>query len=77
MKRKDSDSEVTMPCHFGPRRRLQHLDNVCELLSDIIHASTCLDRDVIDHAYVMCPACARLTLRMRTPIYHNETVNYS
>ena len=28
MKQKDSDSEVTMPCHFGARQRLQNLANV-------------------------------------------------
>ena len=59
----------TTPCHFGPRRRLQHLANVCKLHFDtpFVRASTCLDMSVIDHAYVMRPACARLTLHMRTP----------
>ena len=30
--RKDSDSEVTMPCHFGARQKLQHLASVYKLL---------------------------------------------
>ena len=30
------NNEVTTPCHFGARRRLQHLANVCKLLKSML-----------------------------------------
>ena len=80
MKRKDSDSEVTTTCHFGSRRRLQHLANVCKLCFDICHSCLNMTRDlssVIDHACVICRACARFTLRIVHHLsrYHANFLN--
>ena len=60
MKQKDVDSEVTMPCHFGVRQRLQNLANV--------HNPSKAHSDRLPSCLKFCPWS--LTMVMYAPCVH-------
>ena len=72
MKWKDSNSEVTKPCHLGARRRLQHLAFVHKILKSMLssmsqHASVFSHWSRLYYAPyahdqgLFCTACAHLS----------------
>ena len=73
VKQKDSDSKVTIPCHFGARQRLQHLASGCQLfISKVCHplfVPQALSSSFFNHT-CMCTLCAWGLLWSRVHITH-------